>query len=285
MAWIYLIAAPEDEAHAEELAGWLKQRGHVVRVETGQYGYLPARRGEVTLALWSRAAMMSARRFLMTNRAIDAWEDQRLVMVKLDHGLHPHGLADFQMIDLAFEAARESRYFEVDRAIRDADSAYMQRLNVDRIVSAPPSQESETEGPPTATASGEASGPDVFISYAHADADAVYPIVDLVEASGRSVWIDKAGMKAGEGWAGAIVRAIKSCEMLCLMCSAASFASDHVRREVYLADKYRKTLMPVRLDRAQIPEDIEYFVVDRQWVDLADVPEGERAAQVSAAFS
>lgn len=285
MAWIYLIAAPEDEAHAEKLASWLKQRGHVVRPEYGQYGYPPARRGEVTLALWSRAATMSARRFLMTNRAIDAWEEQRLAMVKLDHGLHPHGLADFDMIDLTFEAARESRYFEVDRAIRDADAAYMQKLNVDRIVSAPPPSESETESPPAAKASAEASGTDVFISYAHADAEAVYPIVALVEATGRSVWIDKEGMKAGQGWAGTIVRAIKASEMVCLMCSAASFASDHVRREVYLADKYRKALMPVRLDRAEMPEDIEYFVVDRQWVDLADVPEGERAVQVSAAFS
>jgi len=285
MAWIYLIAAPEDEAHGEALANWLKTRGHLVRIETGQHGYPPARRGEVTLALWSRAAMMSARRFLMTNRAIDAWEDQRLVMVKLDHGLHPHGLSDFEMIDLAFEAARESRYFEVDRALRDADSAYMERLNVDRIVNAPPPQESDAGHPPAAKASRAGETPDVFISYAHADAEAVYPIVDLVEASGRSVWIDKAGMKAGQGWAGTIVRAIKASEMVCLMCSAASFASDHVRREVYLADKYRKALMPVRLDRAEMPEDIEYFVVDRQWVDLADVPEGARAAQVSAAFS
>ncbi|MEM9739157.1 MAG: TIR domain-containing protein [Pseudomonadota bacterium] len=294
MAWIYLIAAPEDEAHAEALSAWLKPRGHVVRPEFGQYGYPPARRGEVTLALWSRAATMSARRFLMTNRAIDAWEDERLVMAQLDHGLRPHGLADFETIDLTFEAARESRYFEVDKAIRKADGAYMQRLNVDRIVTNPPSQEAMShkataarlENASVSPAESEAApNPDVFVSYAHADAEAVYPIVELVEASGRTVWIDKHGMKAGQGWAGTIVRAIKSSQMFCLMCSAASFASDHVRREVYLADKYKKALMPVRLDSANMPEDFEYFMIDRQWVDLAGVPTDQQASHVTTAFS
>ncbi|MEL6663267.1 MAG: TIR domain-containing protein [Pseudomonadota bacterium] len=287
MAWIYLIAAPEDEAHAESLAAWLKQRGHVVRPEYGQYGYPPARRGETVLALWSRAALMSARRFLMTNRAIDAWEDQRLVMVQLDHGLHPHGLGDVEMIDLTFEAARESRYFEVDKAIRAADSAYMQRLNAPGEAVAPtpdetPQPKASQSAPDTSDASGD---PDVFISYAHTDADEVYPIVDLVEATGRKVWIDRDGMKAGQGWAGMIVRAIKASEMVCLMCSAAAFSSDHVRREVYLADKYKKALMPVRLDTAEMPEDIEYFMIDRQWVDLAGLPDEEHARHVKAAFS
>ena len=29
------------------------------------------------------------------------------------------------------------------------------------------------------------------------------------------------------------------------MCSKAAFESDHVKREVYLADRYRKKLVPV----------------------------------------
>ncbi len=278
MAWIYLIAAPEDAVHAEPMADWLKQHGHVVRTETGHSGYPPARDGEVTLALWSRAAMMSARRFLMTNRAIDAWEQQRLVMVKLDHGLHPHGLADVGMIDLTFEPARTSRFFEVDKDIRAADSAYMQR----REASLRPDPAS-IEKTRQSDAHGD-DGDSVFISYAHADAEAVYPIVDLVEASGRTVWIDRDGMKAGQGWAGMIVRAIKSSQTFCIMCSARSFASDHVRREVYLADKYRKALLPIRLDDAEMPEDIEYFLIDRQWIDIASLAEHQRTAALRAVF-
>ncbi|MEO0815876.1 MAG: toll/interleukin-1 receptor domain-containing protein [Pseudomonadota bacterium] len=299
MAWIYLIAAPEDETHAEALADWLKQRGHVVRPEMGKYGFPPARRGEVTLALWSRAAMMSARRFLMTNRAIDAWEDQRLVMVKLDQGLHPNGLADVEMIDLTFEPARQSRYFDVDRAIRDADAAYMQRMN------APAEPPSSQSGEATNAAAGlpESDGriapredeaplslqePDhhaVFVSYAHADSDTVLPLVNPIEQTGNPVWIDREGIKSGQTWAGMIVRAIKSAQVFCLMCSQKAFASDHVRREVYLADKYKKGLLPVRLDASDMPDDIEYFLAGVQWVDLVDASDAERTERLKTAFA
>ncbi len=133
---------------------------------------------------------------------------------------------------------------------------------------------------------GDAEGvPEVFVSYSHADKDAVYPIVELVEGLGRQVWIDRDAMKAGQGWAGMIVRAIKSSQTFCIMCSARAFDSSHVRREVYLADKYGKTLLPIRLDDAQMPEDIEYFLIDRQWIDMSAVPEDQREAILREAFS
>lgn len=127
--------------------------------------------------------------------------------------------------------------------------------------------------------------PDVFVSYSHADKDAVYPLVELVEGMGRHVWIDRDDMKAGQGWAGMIVRAIKSSQTFCIMCSARAFDSSHVRREVYLADKYGKTLLPIRLDDSEMPEDIEYFLIDRQWIDMSSVPEDRREAILREAFS
>ncbi|MCF6329879.1 MAG: hypothetical protein L3J02_08780, partial [Henriciella sp.] len=69
---VYLIAAPENETEGGELAQLLKRRGVVVREEYGKFGFPPARHGEVTLALWSRASMMSGKRILLTKRAIDA---------------------------------------------------------------------------------------------------------------------------------------------------------------------------------------------------------------------
>lgn len=125
----------------------------------------------------------------------------------------------------------------------------------------------------------------VFVSYSHQNAETVLPLVETVEAQGLSIWIDKEEMRAGQTWAGQIVRAIKSAEQFCLMCSEQSFASDHVRREVYLADKYGKAMVPVRLDAAEMPEDIEYFLAGRQWVDLTSLSEDDRAAIVHGALS
>ena len=101
----------------------------------------------------------------------------------------------------------------------------------------------------------EAVAPALFISYSHADDATVTPLVAIVEGHGRSVWIDKTGIHTGDGWAGEIVKAIKAAHGVVVMCSKHSFESDHVKREIYLADRYKKKLVPVFIEQAEPPED------------------------------
>lgn len=394
---VYLIAAPEDEAEAEKLAAYLKRFGVFIRSEYGKYSYPPARHGEYTLALWSRNAMMSSRQMMLTNRAIDAWEHDQLIMARLEHGLSPRGLSDLKMVDLTFEAAREHRYRDVLTALRAVEDASRAAApppppqasappdptddgGVDEVVNAspePPTKPSKAarksiwvwgvlllivlainaliwllaslgsgmgniltpgaveefntrmmvwigggaalflvlllsfvfrfrrKGKARAepkrpsrrlratsdlsavpeSEMGASRDSDVFVSYSHANAETVLPIVKTVEERGVSIWIDRDEMRAGQGWAGQIVRAIKTSERFCLMCSEQAFASDHVRREVYLADKYGKDMVPIRLDGAEMPEDIEYFLIGKQWVDLNALQDDERLEALEAALS
>jgi hypothetical protein len=60
------------------------------------------------------------------------------------------------------------------------------------------------------------------------------------------------------------------------MCSQAAFESDHVKREIYLADRYKKKLLPVFIENAEPPEDFEYFFAGVQTLNLYDTPEEER---------
>lgn len=122
----------------------------------------------------------------------------------------------------------------------------------------------------------------VFVSYSRQNGEIVYPLVAEVEAAGRSVWIDRDEIEAGGNWAGMIVRAIRESDTFCLMCSAEAFQSDNVRREIYIADKYKRKLLPVRLDSAEMPEDFEYFLIDRQWLDLTGIAPAERASRLKA---
>lgn len=124
----------------------------------------------------------------------------------------------------------------------------------------------------------------VFISYSRSNGDIVYPLVAEVEAAGRDVWIDREELQAGASTAGMIVRAIRASDTFCLMCTAEAFQSDTVRRELYIADKYRRKLLPVRLDFAQVPGDFEYFLNDRQWLDLTATDPEERAIRLKAAL-
>jgi hypothetical protein len=124
----------------------------------------------------------------------------------------------------------------------------------------------------------------VFVSCSRSNRDVVYPLVAEVEAAGRDVWIDREELKTGANSAGMIVRAIRDSDTFCLMCSAEAFETDTVRRELYIAHKYKRKLLPVRLDFAQMPEDFEYFLIDRQWLDLTATDPEERAIRLKAAL-
>jgi hypothetical protein len=83
---------------------------------------------------------------------------------------------------------------------------------------------------------------------------------------------------------GEIVKAIKAAHGVVVMCSKHSFASDHVKREVYLADKYKKPMAPLFLEQAAPPEDFEYFFANVQWLELWKLPEADRAAAIGQAL-
>jgi hypothetical protein len=99
----------------------------------------------------------------------------------------------------------------------------------------------------------------VFVSYSHADWTLVDRIVRQIEDFGYKVWVDRHDESAGR-FAGPIVRAIKSCNVVALMASRNSFSSDHVVREVYVAGGRKKPFISVLLDESEFPDEFEYFV-------------------------
>lgn len=116
----------------------------------------------------------------------------------------------------------------------------------------------------------------VFVSYARANATSVLPVIEGAKEQGRHFWLDQQNISGGDGWAGEIVRAIKAAQGVLVMCSKAAFESDHVKREIYLADRYRKKLVPVFIEQAEPPEDFEYFFAGVQMTNLFETPEAER---------
>lgn len=139
--------------------------------------------------------------------------------------------------------------------------------------------------PPTESVPAPELSEAVFVSYARANAAAVMPVIDAAKADGRTFWVDQQGIAAGEGWAGEIVRAIRSAAGVVVMCSKAAFESDHVKREIYLADRYRKRLVPVFIEDAQPPEDFEYFFAGVQLLKLFETPEAERSEAFARAIT
>ncbi|MDX2234456.1 MAG: toll/interleukin-1 receptor domain-containing protein [Hyphomonadaceae bacterium] len=363
---VFIAHAEADRPAAEALGKFLERRGLFVELENGERGFRPVQRADTVVALWSKDAVFSPHRLSFEKRTLEAWADEQLVLIKLDHAFSPVGLRDLAAIDASFEAQRDIAWAAVAKTAQDARvrapaaaapgapsapapagaGAPQRRAapakagpnpfllvllpltllligaalallasNPDLLARLPANayqgvlpvggallalvligfvlmaQRGRRSAPSAAKAASPAPAPagePLFVSYAHADNMAVVPVVEAVQAEGRSVWLDRGanggGIAAGEGWAGEIVRAIKGARGVIVMCSAQAFESDHVKREVYLADRYKKPMLPVFLEAAAPPEDFEYFFAGVQWLELHKTPESERASAIARAL-
>jgi hypothetical protein len=103
----------------------------------------------------------------------------------------------------------------------------------------------------------------IFVSYSRDDGPKVTIIVDELERSGLRTWIDTRRESDAQRFARPIVQAIRTSKACAFMCSPTAYRSDHVVRELYLADKYGKPMIPVEIEPDALPEDFEYF--SREW--------------------
>src|SRR6266540_3541935 len=82
------------------------------------------------------------------------------------------------------------------------------------------------------------SAPEVFINYASRDSDRVLPIADQLQGASVSLWLDRHKIPGGSNYGPEIVRGIKGCKVLMLICSDAALRSRNVKQEIQLAWKY-----------------------------------------------
>lgn len=294
----FIAHADADKAVADELKAFLKLRGIFSETETGVRGFRRLQSGDVVIALWSDKSAFHRHRMQIEKRMLEAWANGRLVLVKLDHSFLPVGMRDLPAIDATFVETRKLvAWADVERAAREAMKT-AQAKNSEVFWNSPPPAKVERSreaakkreggggsGVPVGQAVDAPPGDVVFISYSHADDAAVEPVVAVVEKSGRDVWIDKKDVATGDGWAGEIVRGIKGAKGVMVMCSPHAFQSDHIKREVYLADRYKKPMLPVFLADAKPPEDFEYFFAGLKGLDLYRIQESDRPNAIVRALA
>ncbi|MGE3228518.1 MAG: toll/interleukin-1 receptor domain-containing protein [Hyphomicrobium sp.] len=113
--------------------------------------------------------------------------------------------------------------------------------------------------------------PYFFISYARYDSGRVESFLSLVRDLGLRFWIDREGITQAAGWAGQIVGAMKDSDAAVVLCSQASFQSENVAREIYLADHLKKPIAPIFLEAVRPPDELLYFLVKPQQLRLYDI--------------
>ena len=109
--------------------------------------------------------------------------------------------------------------------------------------------------------------PKLFISYAHADREMVTQVSRELEDAGHEVWIDTHGIQGGTLWGGEIAKAIINCDVLLLFLSPRSVRSDYVRREVDIAFDEKRKILPIMLEKVDIPVELDYQLAGIQYID------------------
>lgn len=113
----------------------------------------------------------------------------------------------------------------------------------------------------------------VFISYSRSDASFVKDIATWLQEAGCTVWQDISGLRGGETWASGIDHAVRGSDVVIVVLSPDSNASEWVRKETLLAMKLHKPIVPILIRETEIPVQL----VDLQFVDFqADKEEAAR---------
>lgn len=108
-----------------------------------------------------------------------------------------------------------------------------------------------------------------FISYAHADADAVYKILRLLRDRNIPYWYDH-GIPAGEQWDDALEEKLSSCSAVVAFLSPRSVHSRYCRREIKYADILGKPILPVMLESTRLEGGMSFILSHIQFTDAGD---------------
>jgi len=112
---------------------------------------------------------------------------------------------------------------------------------------------------------------DIFISYSSKDKAKAHELSELLVSSGISVWIDQSGIAAATSWSKEIAEALEGCSAFILLLSANSIASENVAKELAVAAKLRKQIIPVQLERVELKGEFLYHLTTLQHVEITNV--------------
>jgi hypothetical protein len=103
--------------------------------------------------------------------------------------------------------------------------------------------------------------PYLFISYAHADSEQVYPYIQRLHDDGFRIWYDE-GIEFGRDWDTEVATALAGTAMMVLFISPTSVQRPNVKRELVFATDRNKPVVSLYLKETTLPLDWEL----RLWV-------------------
>lgn len=107
--------------------------------------------------------------------------------------------------------------------------------------------------------------PYIFVSYAHADDEEVYPIIEELDRRGYRVWYDE-GITPGKVWADVIGKHVMECQIMLLFISENYIKSENCEDEWSFAKSENKNFVCVMLHPTHLPAGMKMQMQKRQMV-------------------
>lgn len=102
----------------------------------------------------------------------------------------------------------------------------------------------------------EGNEPYIFVSYAHADADLVFPELKRLHDAGLNIWYDQ-GIAPGNEWTEEIGNALEGCSLFIVFISKNSANSINVRNEINYALHDNKRFLSIYLEETELPSGLK----------------------------
>ncbi len=128
----------------------------------------------------------------------------------------------------------------------------------------------------------------VFVSHSSKDADFVKRLCGALEASQDPTvdcWMSGMDLQAGERWTREISRQIKQCDRFVVVISNDSVQSEWVEKEIALAVKHGKPILPYFVDEVDLPEGFDVYLHTVQNIAGFRMGEADGFAQLLAALT
>lgn len=98
--------------------------------------------------------------------------------------------------------------------------------------------------------------PYVFISYAHKDANRIYPLIQALQNSGLRIWYDE-GLEVGSHWSETIANHLDRSHCVLCFLTKNFFESENCKDEMHFAKERGKGPLIVYLDSVKLPVEMQ----------------------------
>lgn len=107
---------------------------------------------------------------------------------------------------------------------------------------------------------------DIFISYSNKDSQIVHKYAKFLEDYGYKVWYDVKGLYGGAKFAGEIADAIEASQLFVFFSSENSNKSEWTRGEIFMAQKFGKQILPVKLDDSDYEKSVMIVLLPLHYI-------------------